>query len=68
MLSQGTPSDSAMASICTVNHNRVSLEFIGSQRTDGVHCRESAGTGPEVLRVIPVRGVMVDVALTGISI
>ena len=23
-------------------------------RTDGVHCRESAGTGPVVLKVVPV--------------
>ena len=25
-------------------------------RTDGVHCRESAGTGPVVLKVVQVRG------------
>ena len=25
-------------------------------RTDGVHCRESVGTGPEVLKVVPVTG------------
>ena len=25
-------------------------------RTDGVHCRESAGTGPVVLKVVPVTG------------
>ena len=25
-------------------------------RTDGVHCRESIGTGPEVLEVVPVMG------------
>ena len=30
-------------------------------RTDGVHCRESAGTGPVVLKVVPVT----SVALTG---
>ena len=24
--------------------------------TDGVHCRESAGTGPVVLKVVPVTG------------
>ena len=26
----------------------------GFSRTDGVHCRESAGTGPVVLEVVPV--------------
>ena len=34
----------------------VSPEFIGSRnqlRTDGVHCRESAGTGPVNLKVVP---------------
>ena len=25
-------------------------------RTDGVHCRESAGTGPVDLKVVPVMG------------
>ena len=25
-------------------------------RTDGVHCRESAGTGPAALKVVPVTG------------
>ena len=25
-------------------------------RTDGIHCRESAGTGPVVLKVVPVTG------------
>ena len=25
-------------------------------RTDGVHCRESAGSGPAVLKVVPVTG------------
>ena len=25
-------------------------------RTDGVHCRESAGTGPVVLKIVPVTG------------
>ena len=29
---------------------------IGSLRTDGIHCRESAGTGPVVLKVVPVTG------------
>ena len=25
-------------------------------RTDGVHCRESTGTGPALLKVVPVTG------------
>ena len=25
-------------------------------RTDGIHCRESAGTGPVVLKIVPVTG------------
>ena len=25
-------------------------------RTDGVHCRESTGTGPAVLKIVPVTG------------
>ena len=28
-------------------------------RTDGVHCRESAGTGPVVLKVVPVMGAVI---------
>ena len=43
---------SATASTCTVNRHRVSPEFIA----DGVHCRESAGTGPAVLKVVRVTG------------
>ena len=39
----------------TAIRHRVSPEFIGSRklRTDGVHCRESAGTGPVNLKVVP---------------
>ena len=35
--------------------HRVSPEFIGvtQLRTDGVHCRESGGTGPVNLNVVP---------------
>ena len=38
--------------------HRVSPEFIGvtQLRTDGIHCQESAGTGPVVLKVVPVTG------------
>ena len=32
-------------------------------RTDGVHCRESTGTGPVNLKVVPVTGA----ALSGIT-
>ena len=40
----------------TAIRHRVSPEFIGSLtqlRTDGVHCRESAGTGQVNLKVVP---------------
>ena len=30
--------------------------WVTQLRTDGVHCRESAGTGPVVLKVVPVMG------------
>ena len=39
----------------TANRHRVSPEFI-ILRTDGVHCRESAGTEPVALKVVPVTG------------
>ena len=29
---------------------------VTEMRTDGVHCLESAGTGPVVLKVVPVTG------------
>ena len=40
--------------IYTARHHGVSPVFIGSRnlRTDGVHCRESVGTGPVVLKVV----------------
>ena len=39
--------------IHTYIRHRVSPEFIGSRnRTDSVHCRESAGTGPVNLKVV----------------
>ena len=41
--------------------HRVSLEFVGSRkqwRTDGVHCRESAGTGSVNLKVVPNKRVL----------
>ena len=53
-----SPESSAAASIDlfkTAKRHRVSLEFIESLtqlRTDGVHCRESAGTGPVNLKVV----------------
>ena len=44
--------------IYTALRHRVSPEFyrVTQLRTDGVHCRESAGTGPVVLKVVPVTG------------
>ena len=42
----------------TTNRHRVSPEFyqVAQLRTDGVDCRESAGTGSIVLKVIPITG------------
>ena len=38
----------------TAIRHRVSPEFrVMHLRTDGVHCRESAGTGPVNLKVVP---------------
>ena len=40
----------------TAIRHRASPEFIGSRiylRTDGAHCRESAGTGPVNLKAVP---------------
>ena len=44
--------------IYTANRHWVSPEFyqVTQLRTDGVHCRESAGRGPVVLGVVPVTG------------
>ena len=41
--------------IYTTIRHRVGPEFT-QLLTDGVHCRESAGTGPVVLKVVPVTG------------
>ena len=30
--------------------------YLDGQRTDGVHCRESAGTGPVILKVVSATG------------
>ena len=40
----------------TVNRNRVTPQFYQATqlRTDGVHCRESTGAGPVVLKGVPV--------------
>ena len=32
---------------------------VTQSRTDGVHCRESAGTGPVVLELVPVTGAVI---------
>ena len=55
-LTYGIPPEFRGASIYlfkTVIRHRVSPEFIGSRNYDGVHCRESAGTGPVNLQVVP---------------
>ena len=55
---RGFLQSSAAASIfsfITAIRHRVSPKIIGSRKlpTDGVHCRESAGTGPVNLKVVP---------------
>ena len=42
----------------STTHHRASPEFIGSRIlcTDCVHCRESVGTGPVILKVVRVTG------------
>ena len=48
------------ASILILNRHTPSgqsrVNRVTQLRTDGVHCRESAGTGPIVLKVVPVTG------------
>ena len=46
----------------TSGHSRVYR--VTQLRTDGVHCRESVGTGPVVLKVVPVTGADVIVLLS----
>ena len=52
-------------SLCNNSINQLNRHTLSGQsrvyrvtqlRTDGVHCRESAGTGPVVLKVVPVTG------------
>ena len=59
MLTHGIPPDSAAASISLYRHpppGESQVYQITQLRTDDVHCRESAGTGPVVLKVVPVTG------------
>ena len=35
------------------------VHWVTQMRTDGAHCRESAGKGPVVLKVVPVTGVAI---------
>ena len=61
MLTRGIPPDfrgGVNSSILPAIHHRLSPELIKSRkmRTDGVHCRASAGTGLEVFKVVPVAG------------
>ena len=51
--------NSAVASIYLYRHTPSSqsrVYRVTQLRTDGVHCRESAGTGPVVLKVVTVTG------------
>ena len=58
MLTHGIPPDcrgGVHLFICTATPSDQSRVYRVTQlRTDGVHCQESAGTGPVVLKVIPV--------------
>ena len=50
---------SAAASMHLYRHTPSSqsrVYWVTQLRTDGVHCRESVGTGPVVLKVVPVTG------------
>ena len=50
---------SAAASIYLYRHapsGQSRVDWVTQLRTDGVHCRESTCTGPEVFKVVPVTG------------
>ena len=51
--------------VYTVNRHRASPEFFGL-RTDGFHCRESTGAGPEVLKLVPV--ILTGAAFSGFTV
>ena len=54
--------------IHTVNRNRVSPEFMRPRNcADGVHYRESAGTGSAVLKVVRVTGAAFSFSTPSIS-
>ena len=59
VLTRGIPPASAVASVylnCHTRWGESRVYRVTQMRTDGVHCRESAGTGPVVLKVVPVTG------------
>ena len=59
LLARFLPLSSTVSTYYTANRNRVSLEFIMSRKcaaTNDVLYRESAGSGPVVLTVVPVTG------------
>ena len=60
MLTHGIPPDFRAASIIYLNRHtplgQSRVYRVTQLRTNGVHCRKSAGTGPVVLKVVPVTG------------
>ena len=61
MLTHGIPPGFCAASInMYLNRHSPSgqsrVNRVTQVRTDGVHCRESAGTGPLAVKVLPVTG------------
>ena len=49
-------SAAASISLCQPPPGQSRVDHVTQLRTDGIHCRESAGTGPVVLKVVPVTG------------
>ena len=50
---------SVVASVYLYRHppsDQPRVDQVPQLRTDGIHCRESAGTGPAVLKVVPATG------------
>ena len=41
---------------CLTPSGRSQVYRVTQLRTDGINCRESAGTGPVILKAVPVRG------------
>ena len=63
VLTHGIPSISARRPFIYLNHHTPSGQSRGNRvtqlRIDGVHCRDSAGTGPVVFKIVPVTGAVI---------